>query len=249
MKYFFSILAIVTTLGGIFYSQSQYLDDAKINDRSVNDLTNEREKERLELQSRIPTLGFGNLAADWLFLNFIQYFGDDEARKKTGYPLVPSYFAMIVNKDPRFVPAFLVLSSANSIYAGAPDTTVKLLDQALKSIEEQSVTEQIAARAQYLWIYKGVDEMLFLGDFKAAQHSFLMAKKLAETAKEDITAQRMQEVVQFLKTNPDRTKTKIAGWSFILSNAGDKKTQDYAVEQLRRLGVDVNPPNSPLSSD
>lgn len=239
IKPIFSVFLIFFTLVGIFRSQSQYIDEKKFSLSNRDYKIEETDKERLELHTRIPTLGFENLVADWLFLNFIQYFGDDQARKKTGYSIVPSYFAMIVDKDPRFVPAFLVLSSANSIYAGAPEKTITLLNQALKSIEVQSVDKQIAARAHYLWIYKGVDEMLFLADFEAAKHSFLMAQQLAKVAKEEITVQRMGEVIQFLETNPDQTKTKIAGWSFILNNARDKKSRDYAIEQLRQLGVNV----------
>ena len=35
----------------------------------------------------LPSFGFDNLIADWTFLKFLQYFGDDEARDVTGYDL------------------------------------------------------------------------------------------------------------------------------------------------------------------
>ena len=36
----------------------------------------------LKLLTRLPSLGFDNLMANWTFLRFLQYFGDDEVRQK-----------------------------------------------------------------------------------------------------------------------------------------------------------------------
>src|SRR5690349_1754508 len=60
------------------------------------------EKIRLNLLQQAPTFGFDNVLADWVFLNFLQYFGDDPARLQTGYALSPEYFKVIIARDPRF---------------------------------------------------------------------------------------------------------------------------------------------------
>jgi hypothetical protein len=47
----------------------------------------QQEALRLKMLKTIPSFGFDNLIADWTFLKFLQYFGDDEARDVTGYNL------------------------------------------------------------------------------------------------------------------------------------------------------------------
>jgi hypothetical protein len=60
------------------------------------------EQVQLELLGKMPTFGFDNLIADWVFLKFLQYFGDDEARQLTSYQLSPEYFEVIKAKGRHF---------------------------------------------------------------------------------------------------------------------------------------------------
>jgi hypothetical protein len=233
-KKFLSFSLPIFLFAGIVILQKQYLKQQQIAKNVDYNSEEETTKTNLAFQQKIPTLGFGNVFADWTFLNFIQYFGDEQARLKTGYPLIPNYFEAIVQKDPHFVQAFLILSSANSIYAGLPKRTVAFLNEALTHI-----TPETYPLAHYLWLYKGVDEMLFLGDLKAAKKSFLMAEKWATQAKEEVTVKRTQEMIRFLDTNPDTKQAKIGGWVMVLNNAKDRKTQQYAVNQLRKLDAKV----------
>ena len=234
-KLFLSFSLPIFLFGGIIFLQKQYLKYQQIAENINYHSEQETTKSALIFQQKMPNLGFDNIFADWTFLNFIQYFGDEKARLKTGYPLIPNYFEAIVQSDPRFVQALLSLSSANSIYAGSPNKTIAFLNEALKTI-----TPETSPLAHYLWLYKGVDEMIFLGDLKAARQSFLMAEKWAKQAKEEITVKRTQEIILFLDTNPDTKKAKIAGWSMVLNNAIDKRTQKYAIDQLRELGIKIN---------
>ena len=52
----------------------------------------------LNLLERLPTFGFDNVLADWVFLNFLQYFGDQDARRITSYQLSPEYFEVIIDR-------------------------------------------------------------------------------------------------------------------------------------------------------
>lgn len=188
----------------------------------------------LDVQSRIPTLGFDNILADWTLLKFIQYFGDKPARQETSYELIPQFFQIIVNNDPRFTQALLMLSSANSLYALSPQTTVKLLNQSLKKI-----TPQLSPLSPYVWTYKGVDEMLFLGDIKAAQHSYEMAAKwaLERGGKEDkAVAKRNAETAAFLAKNPNSKKAQVAAWMSILENTFTEETKQRAIREIISLG-------------
>lgn len=191
----------------------------------------------VKLQNKLPDFGFSNLTGNWNYLQFIQYFGDGEAREITGYSLVPEYFSAIAQQDPYFVKAYLSLSSANSIYAAQPEKTVEFLDQVLTHIEPEKFPY-----ASYLWTYKAVDELLFLGDVKAAEHSYRMAAEWAKKRGDEegkLIAERNLETADFLATNPDSKLVRISGWSFILNNAHDDKTRRYVLEQLKALGAEI----------
>ena len=194
-------------------------------------------KTRLNLVNQIPGLGFDNLIADWTYLKFIQYFGDGEARSATGYSLVPEYFEAMVNHDPRFIQAYLALSPANSLYAGQPQKTVALIEEGL-----QSISPEISRKSPYLWMYKGSDEMLFLGDTEAAQHSYEMAAKWAETydnPQSQSLAANARQTAQFLANNSQSKQARVGAWSMILSNAPDEATRQRAIKEIEALGGEV----------
>ena len=92
------------------------------------------EEVRLKFLKKIPTFGYDNLIANWIYLNFLQYFGDDEIRDKTGYGLSPQYFEVILKRDPRFVNAYLALSTSASMYAGMPQKSVNIMNKGLESL-------------------------------------------------------------------------------------------------------------------
>lgn len=92
------------------------------------------EKLRLNLIKQIPSFGYTNLIANWVYLDFLQYFGDDEVRAKTGYSLSPEYFEVILKRDPRFLEAYLSLSTSTSMYAGMPERSIALMKNGLKSL-------------------------------------------------------------------------------------------------------------------
>ena len=85
----------LSLLAGIFASQLVNLNDFKASSDkpSINEI--ERQHEvialRLQLLSRLPDFGFSNLMSNWIFLNFLQYFGDSAARDVMGYDLSPDF--------------------------------------------------------------------------------------------------------------------------------------------------------------
>jgi hypothetical protein len=195
------------------------------------------EKLRLNLLEKLPTLGFSNLLADWVFLNFLQYFGDDDARAKTDYRLSPEYFEVILSRDPYFLDGYFFLSGSTSLYAGMPERSVALMDRSL-----QRLSPQVPPKAYYVWRYKGIDELLFLGDSKAAQHSFEMAAEWASTytdPESQSIAAFSRRTAQFLARNPESKFAQVSAWSQVLGNATDDRTRKIAVERIRALGGDV----------
>lgn len=195
------------------------------------------EKLRLDLLQQVPTFGFKNLIADWVFIDFLQYFGDDEAREKTGYSLSPEYFEVILAQDPYFLQAYLFLSTSTSLYAAMPERAVALMAQGLKSL-----SPSIPEKSYYVWRYKGIDELLFLGDAKAAQQSFATAAQWANTyvdAESKQVAAISQRTAKFLARNPKSKTAQITAWTMVLNNRTDEQTRNLAIRRIQALGGKV----------
>jgi hypothetical protein len=188
----------------------------------------------LKLLAKLPTFGFDNLVADWSFLNFLQYFGDDRARPKTGYRITPGFFQVIVDRDPHFLGIYPYLSASVSLYGGQPQQTVRLLQRGINAIPPAMRSE-----AYFLWQAKATDELLFLGRNQDARRSYEMAASWASQSKEpqmQAIAARSLETAQFLATNPDSRSARVSSWYNILTNAIDDRTRQFAAKQIQALG-------------
>lgn len=188
------------------------------------------DKISLDILKSMPDLGFSNLIADWVFLQFVQYYGDGNARDKIGYTLSPDYLEIVTKYDPRFVRAYLVMSPASSINAGRPDKTVKIIQKGLDRLSPE------VPDAHYVWIYKGVDELLFLGDNEAAKHSYHKASEWAKIAKDSKIEQSAHDTVEFLSRNPDSKVARINAWFMVYANSPDLKTREFAKSHIESLG-------------
>ena len=189
----------------------------------------EREQIRLSFLKNSPSFGFDNLAADWAMLQFLQYFGDTKARNQTGYSLSPDYLEVITKNDPRFTLAYLIISPASSMFAGAPERTIELMDRGLKHITPDM------PQAHFVWLYKGVDEILFLGDLKKARQSYLKA----EIANDDFIAESASDTAQFLTTNPDIRSTQVNTWFLVWNNAKDERIRQLAEAKIESIGGEL----------
>lgn len=232
---------ILLSLVGIAGLQKPHLNRilSKSKNASETELKREvkTEKARLNVIKSMPSLGFNNLIADWAMLNFIQYFGDDEARDRTGYELNPQYFDIIVDRDPRFLEAYIFLSNSISIYAGQPEKTVALMEKGLKSL-----SPDMPPKYYYIWRYKGTDELLFLDKPKEAQRSFEMAAEWA-SRRSDPESQSVAGVsrrtAEFLSKNAGSKKGRVGAWSMVLQSAVDDRVRKLAIERIEALGGKV----------
>ncbi|NJR46649.1 MAG: hypothetical protein HC775_13215 [Hyellaceae cyanobacterium CSU_1_1] len=133
-----SMFSPFIVLAGIIFLQSQEYKKSvqKLNDADY--LAQEQEQaERVDWQQQTSHLDFDNLKADWTYLNFVQYFGNANARETIGYKLVPEYFETITTIDPRFTSAYLNLTIANSMYAGYPEKTIAFNGRSIKICRSQ----------------------------------------------------------------------------------------------------------------
>jgi hypothetical protein len=195
-------------------------------------------KTNLALLNQLPPTGFDPLIADLTFLNFVQYFGDDRARAKTGYPLNSEFFQVIVDRDPQFLGIYNYLSASVTLFEGQPQRTVDLLNQGL-----QAMPAQMQPEAYYLWQAKGTDELLFLGQPQAARQSYEQAAAWAsQSDNPEIRkiALRSQQTAQFLASNPDSRQARVSAWANILVGAIDPQTRQFASQQIEALGGQIS---------
>lgn len=239
------ICLCVSGIGLLQFPRMRKLLNSK-NNASIEALQRDiqAEKTSLNLLKQLPSFGYSNLIGNWVYLRFLQYFGDDEVRAKTGYSLSPEYFEVILQRDPRFLNAYLGLSTSTSLYAGMPERSVKLTAKGLKSL-----SPSVPERSYYVWRYKGTDELLFLGDSRAAKESFTMAANWASNhsdAESKQIASISQQTAKFLERNPQSRFAQIATWTMVLNNQVDDKTRKIALSKIEALGAKVvtNPDGS-----
>jgi tetratricopeptide (TPR) repeat protein len=243
------LLVIIGQLGCIFsmfaavvYLQSPQLASLKRSYKDANKATLQQAHAQAKIQlaaaKTLPTLGFRNIVADWYFIDFVQYFGDEAARKQTGYALALDYFDIIVDRDPRFLYAYYYLSATGSLYAGQPERSVGLMAKGLSAM-----TPKIPARGYYIWRLKSTDELLFLGKVPDAQRSMETAIEWASQyddpdSKNAIRAS--QRTVNYLKRNPKSKQAQFSAWNMVLSNAPDRQVIKRAIGEIRALGGKVS---------
>jgi hypothetical protein len=231
------IISSISLIGIIYLQESQLNHDNQALTKDDYQNQEKQEATQLNLVNRVPTLGFENILADWLYLKFIQYFGESDARESIGYRLSPDYFNQIVNRDPRFIDAILKLDTATSIFAGYPEKSVSLLDKSLNAIP--SNFKSPGAAPYYLPIYKGINELLFLGNPKAAEKSYRKASAWAKTYPDPQSqniAINNQQTADFLAKNLTSKIPQIGAWIMVLSNNSDSRTVKRAIAEIKSLG-------------
>ena len=208
-------------------------------DRSVQSdrLSSEQTVRQMEMIKSIPSIGFRNFVANWTFLQFLQYFGDEEGRRVSGYSVSPNYLSTTIAHDPYYKDFYLFLSESTTFYSGMPNVTVEVMEENLLALEESR-----APNSYYIWRYKGTDELLFLNDSKAAQQSFEMAAAWAEESGEEnseLLAELSQQTADFLASSPDSKQARISAWASILTTSRDERARTRAIQEIRKLGGNV----------
>jgi hypothetical protein len=230
----FAIAAIA--LAGVVWMQRTRLTQPT---PTLADLKQAEQEEamRLQLLKQMPTFGFDNLIASWTFLNFLQYYGDTPVRQQTGYSLSPSYFDLITQRDPRFVDIYLFLSGSISYQLGKPRMAIELMDRGSKAL-----SPQIHPRAYLVWRFKGLDQLLLLGDIPGAIRSHEMAAKWAAESPDRDIAPAFQQTAEFLRSDPNSIPVRFQGWTMVYYQAlaaRDQQTQERAKREILALGGQI----------
>ena len=195
----------------------------------------QQEALRLKMLKTLPSFGFDNLIADWTFLKFLQYFGDDEARNVTGYNLSADYFDIVTRRNPRWVEIYPFLSVAVSYYQAKPEIAVQLMERGTNVL-----SPQIDPQAWRVWRNKGLDELLLLGDTSASARSHDMAADWVEgTPQGKKLVPMFRATADFLRRDPDSIPVRFAAWSAVYYQTNDKFVRMRARQALIKLGAMV----------
>ena len=232
-----------TAILGATVVGSQFIEKANLKVQSTDSSREQIERSeeelsvQLELLKHSPNLGFGNILANAIFVQFLQYFGDDEARKQSGYAKSPEFFDALISQDPCYRDFYTFLSGSSTLYAGKPEKSVEIAASGLAKLSPNQPPD-----GYYIWRYKAVDELLFLGDNKAAQKSFSSAASWAAESTDDeaeLIGHLSQKTANFLADNPNSKIAQIDAWGSLLTTALSKEDRDRAIRRIEALGGSV----------
>jgi hypothetical protein len=222
----------ILAIAGVITMQRSQLQQVTLG-RETPQQAEQREGVRLGVLKRLPNLGFNNMVANWAFLNYLQYYGDDAARQQTGYGLLPQYFDVITQRDPRFVDTYLFLAGSLSYQSGQPQLTAEYIKRGTDAL-----SPQMHPRAFLLWRFLGLDQILLTGDIPGAIASHQKAAEWA-AGSEDPEIRQVAEVfrltAQFLTTDPDSRPVRLQAWSSIFAQA--EATQDVKTQARARAAI------------
>lgn len=227
------VAVAIAAMGGIILLQSSQLKQPSLWAENPAQAA-EQERLRLQLLKQTPTFGFDNVMANWVFLNFLQYYGDDAARNATGYGLSPDYFDYITRLDPRFVMAYLFLSGSVSHRLGKPDVAVKMMQRGTDAL-----SPQMDDAAFQVWRLKALDQLLLLGDIPGAIESYEQAANWTKGTSYAEIEPILRGTANFLRTDPNSKPVRVMAWGDIYQQAmaiGDQQTADRAKRNILSLG-------------
>jgi tetratricopeptide (TPR) repeat protein len=186
----------------------------------------------------LPSFGFRNIIADFYWLQFLQYYGDNKARSRSGYRFSYDYLKAITDRDPHFDTAYLFVNLAVTYQMGRPDLSEKLF---LKGIASNPNSYQI-------WQARGFLHFLYTGDLKKAAYAFRRNAGLA-VAQEGNAKQRwanywigIAKAIEVPDIDTRYTRRKI--WEEIYANTSDKQVKKMALVHLKPLGAVALPDGS-----
>jgi hypothetical protein len=192
----------------------------------------QQERGRLTLLRRMPTLSYDNLLADWIFLRFLGYFGDDLDRAQTGYDLTPDYFEPIVRLDPRFLEIYPFLSTGISYYLGNPELAGQYMERGI-----QALSPEVNPDGYAILRFRGLDQLLLEGDIPGTIKTYYRLADWFDRIGRPDSAQQFRNGAEFFKQQPDSIQPQFWGWQEVYYNAVDRRVQERAEQELLKLGA------------
>ncbi len=226
-----TVAIAIVALAGAIIMQQMGLGNPRL---AQTDPKQAERQEALQVQMlrRSPTFGFDNMIANYAFLKWVQYFGDEEIRDQIGYTLNKEYFDVITRLDPRFAEMYPFISTAVSFAQGEPELGIEYMDRGLAVL-----SPEINQKAFLVWRFKGLDQLLLLGDIPGSIESHERAAQWARGTEYEDYADLYQSAADFLRTEPDSTRIRLWSWNEVYQNSINESVKQRAEEEILKLGA------------
>jgi hypothetical protein len=226
----FALLGLgLAALAGVVALQYSTIEEVKAPDPQQDLLARQQS---LGIATALGPLGFGNLGASWLWLDFIQYFGHED-RSVTGYRLAYPYLDTITNLDPLFFRAYRYSSSVLAFTAGEPENALAVLQKGT-----QIITPDIDPRAYQLHFDQAGVYFLLLGDSQRGRDSYYTTADWYEAVPEhEGNGDTWRALGDRLVNSPNSRRVRFDVWMSLYRTTPDPDTQERILRELAQLGT------------
>lgn len=226
------MFSIAIALVGILALQVTTLQKTR---QSLTDEYVVRKEQNFAIASTLEGIGFGNLAASWLWLEFIQYYGDTLSRRSEGYSLSYDYLKKITELDDQFLWAYRYISPAVAFSAGQPEKAEELILAGL-----EAMTPQTQPDGYRLHLDRAVNQFLLIGDAQAGRAAYYAAADWYERADlQGTDPDAWRQLADRLVNSPNRNDVRFTMWNQVFYTSADPVTRDRALLELRELGAEI----------
>lgn len=193
-----------------------------------------RKEQNFAIASGMKAIGFGDLAASWLWLEFVQYYGDTPRRRQEGYSLTYDYLEKITQLDEQFLGAYRYVSPAVAFSAGQPEQAQELLRKGVRAMEPHSQPQ-----AYRLYLDMAVHAFLLLGDPEAGRAAYYAAADWYEQAglEGSSSPDGWRQLGERLVTSPESRDVRFKVWLQVFNGTADPETRERALIELGELGA------------
>ena len=192
-----------------------------------------RQEQNFAIASAMDAIGLGNLAASWLWLEFVQYYGDTPTRQQQGYGLAYDYLDKITQLDEHFFWAYRYVSPAVGFSAGQPRRVEQLLQRGIETLDPES-----QADGYRLYLDLAINYFLLIGDVEAGREAYYAAGEWYERAGlEGDQPEIWRALGDRLVASPDSQEVRFKVWTQVLNLSADPVTQERALIELGQLGA------------
>ena len=191
-------------------------------------------------EARMVSLGFDNLLADFYWLSFVQYVGEN---RQDGYTDAEKYIDLITGLDPRFVPAYYFASFIIGSEQKHPDIADRIINRGIAANPENWCLPFIAGINQYLYAHndrlaakyyrmaaKFPDAPLWLG-----RQAEILQSNVPSLIKEVNVWDRIYYSSEEMPIKEKARSKLVSLWLQIFKTAPSPKIKQRASEQLKRF--------------
>ncbi|MBC7882936.1 MAG: hypothetical protein H7Y37_16715 [Anaerolineae bacterium] len=178
------------------------------------------------------TLGFSNLIADWQWLQYVQYFGDQQARQQSGYGQSEEALEQIAALNPQFVFVYVQANYAVAEAMHQPEKAVRFL---LKGAQKNPGKQDALGMPGTWYLYRLAASIVFrhFNDYERSAQLFTLA-----AAEPGAPAVMKENAAYFFHAANDQERA-IRLWKEFYQEAPTAQMKRAAREKLISLHVSL----------